>query len=67
MTREGVAMTRDELKKQVVARVKVPVGSEGGAQNALDVWLGQFRHEFKFGPHEFQAACRLVRRELRLK
>lgn len=59
-------MTGAELKKQVMARVKVPVGFEDCAHAALDKWLGIYPASFKFGPAAVMAACRLVQREMRV-
>lgn len=53
-------MTRDDLKRQVLARVQVPAEFYGLAENVLSDWLKGYRADFDFGP----AAVLSVEREL---
>jgi hypothetical protein len=57
-------MTREDLVKQVMARVKVPVGFEDCAYAALDKWMVLYPASFKFGSAAVLAAERLLRRAL---
>ncbi len=57
-------MTGDELKRQVMARVAVPVGQLAMVNDVLDRWVGHYPRAFKFGPASVLAAVRLVQREM---
>lgn len=57
-------MTRDGLKRQVLARMTVPVGFTGVADEALDEWLSLYPSHFKFSPAFVMAGERLLRRKL---
>lgn len=57
-------MTKDDVKRQILARVTVPVGLAGVAGEVLDKWLGLYPGHFKFGPAVVMAGERLLRREL---
>lgn len=59
-------MTRDEVQRQVMIRVRVPVGMDGHAAESLERWLQAFPVSFVFSPSYVQAGCRLLRRELGL-
>ena len=57
-------MMSDELKRQVMARVAVPVWQLAMVNDILDRWVGHYPRAFKFGPASVQAAVRLVQREM---
>lgn len=57
-------MTREDLKRQVLARVNVPADFSGLCDAALDLWLTMYRDNFRFGPEEVLAAERLLRRKI---
>ena len=62
-----LAMTREDLVKQVMGRGKVPAGREGEAHRAIEGWVKFFPVGFKFGPASVMACERLVKRELKLR
>lgn len=57
-------MTRDDLKKQVLARVKVPAESSVLAETVFSDWLKHYPLKFSFGGEAVLSAERLLRREL---
>lgn len=57
-------MTREDLKRQVLARVKVPAEFSGLVEQVLSDWLNGYREDFNFGPAAVLSVERLVRREL---
>lgn len=57
-------MTREDLKRQVLARVKVPEEFSGLCDAALELWLTMYRDNFRFSPEEVLAAERLLRRKI---
>lgn len=60
-------MTREDLKKQVLARVKVPAELSGLAEQSMNDWLKGYRESFDFGPSTVLAVERELRRQLNLK
>ena len=59
-------MNREDVKRQVLSKVKVPQGTVHVADKIVETWMNNYPFKFVFGPGEVQAACRLVRREMRL-
>lgn len=59
-------MTRDDLKRQVLARVKVPAEFSWIADAVLDDWLKGYRKDFNFGPAAVLSAERELQRKLNL-
>ena len=59
-------MNREDVKRQVLQKVRFPEGRHGDADKIVEAWLNNYPFKFVFGPSEVQAACRLVRREMRL-
>lgn len=57
-------MTREDLKRQVLARVKAPAEFSGMAETVLIDWLKGYRADFDFGPAAVLSAERQLRREL---
>lgn len=57
-------MTREDLKRQVLARVNVPVGFFALGDTILSRWLDAYPAKFVFGPAEVMSAERQLRREL---
>ena len=57
-------MTKQELKRQVLARVKVPAEFESTIAAVVDCYLDRYYGRFRFGPGEVMAVERLLRREL---
>ena len=65
--RGDLDMSGEELKRQVMSRVNVPVGREGEAGVTIEGWVKFFPVGYKFGPASVMACERLVRRELKLR
>ena len=63
----GPAMTREQVKEQVMGRVKIAEQMEGVAHLALNRWVEMFPQKYIFSYREVMAGCSLVRRELGLK
>jgi hypothetical protein len=57
-------MTREGLKRQVLAVVKVRAEFSGLAETVLNGWLKGYREGFNFGPASVLSAMRELRREL---
>lgn len=57
-------MTRDDVVKQVLTRVKLAAGEDVKAREVLEKWLALYPDHFKFGPATVQAGVRLVEREM---
>lgn len=57
-------MTREDLKRQVLARVDVMAEYSGLCDAALEIWLTMYRDNFRFGPEEVLAAERLLLRKI---
>lgn len=59
-------MTREDLKRQVLARVKVPAELSGMAETVISGWLKGYRADFNFGPQTVLSVERELRRHLTL-
>jgi hypothetical protein len=59
-------MTREDLKKQVLLRVKVPAEFSGLADTVMNDWLKGYREGWDFGPSSVLSVEREVRRKLNL-
>lgn len=59
-------MTREDLKRQVLARVNVPPELCGMAETVMSDWLKGYREDFDFGPQTVLAVERELRRQLNL-
>lgn len=57
-------MTRDDVVKQVLSRVKLAAGEDVKACEVLEKWLSLYPVHFKFGPASVQAGVRLIEREI---
>jgi hypothetical protein len=57
-------MTRDDVVREVMSRVRVPRGAESHAGECLNKWLALYPAHFRFGPSAVQAGARLLEREL---
>lgn len=57
-------MTREDLKKQVLARVKVPAEFSELADTVLADWLIAYPLKFSFSPEAVLSAERQLRRDL---
>lgn len=57
-------MTREDLKRQVLARVKVPAEFSDSAEALMGNWLKVYRAGFNFGPAEVLSVERELRRRL---
>lgn len=56
-------MMREDLKRQVLARVQVPAEFSGLAEQVMGDWLKGYRADFDFGPAAVLSAERQLRRE----
>lgn len=59
-------MTREDLKKQVLARVKVPAEFSRMAETVMSDWLKGYREGFDFGPQTVLSVERELLRQLNL-
>jgi hypothetical protein len=59
-------MTREELKIQVLARVKVPAEFSGMVETVMNDWLKGYREGWDFGPSSVLSVERELRRKLNL-
>lgn len=59
-------MTRENMKKKVLARVAVPAEFSGLAETVLCDWLNGYREDFNFGPAAVLSAERELLRKLSL-
>lgn len=57
-------MTREDLKRQVLAKLDVPAEFSAMASTRLDDWLKNYPLVFDFGPGAVLSAERQLRREL---
>lgn len=59
-------MTREDLKRQVLARVKVPAELSDLVETVMSDWLKGYRADFNFGPEAVLSAERELLRRLNL-
>lgn len=59
-------MTREDLKRQVLARVNVPAEFSGMEETVINDWLRGYRDDFDFGPQTVLSVERELRRHLTL-
>lgn len=59
-------MTREDLKRQVLARVKVPSEFYGMAETVMEYWLKGYREGWNFDPRSVFSVERELRRKLNL-
>lgn len=59
-------MTLEDLKRQVLARVKVPTEFSSMAETVMSDWLKGYRDGFDFGPQTVLSVERELRRHLTL-
>ena len=63
-TKGDAFMTREEVKRAAVSRVRVPDEFSGVLDKSVAKWLLMFPEKYKFGPREVMSLERLLRREL---